>query len=323
MDHGLQIAGAFFAIALPIYLLGWIVISIGRRKDAIGSQQHLALGFLTVPLAYLLPMGKEGMQDLRRTLLQAGNYHRKAAEEFLGLRNAGMLGLTAIAAMWFSQKSADSEQLAPQIFGFLSIFVAAYTIPTIALHSIAKMRTQRVQHALPDAVDLINMLMSGGVPLQQAISRTSQEFKSIHKDLATELAVVHHQSETGSMEIALKQFAHRIDQPEIVSLATIARHADRLGGSVTGAFQEYADSARKQRRQRAEERGNAATVKLLFPVVIFLAPSIYLLLLGPAAIELRNFIHQRNQAGGVLNQDLGEAATTIDQVLADARTVQQ
>lgn len=61
----------------------------------------------------------------------------------------------------------------------------------------------------------------------------------------------------------------------------------------------------------------------MLPVVIFLAPSIYLLLLGPAAIELKNFINQRNQAGGVLNQDLGEAATTIDQVLADARTVQQ
>lgn len=322
MESGLQIAGVFFAIALPIYLVGWIITSIGRRKDALGSQRHLALGFLTVPLASVLPVGEEGMENLRRSLLQAGNYHRKAAEEFLGLRNAALIAFVVLSAIWISQQPADSDYLAPQIFGLLTIFVAAYAVPTIVLQSIAKSRTERIQSALPDAVDLINMLMSGGVPLQQAIFKTSDEFRSIHKELATELAVLHHQAETGSMEIALKQFAYRINQPEIISLATIARHADRLGGSVTGAFQEYANSIRRQRRQSAEERGNTASVKLLFPVVFFLAPSIYLLLLGPSAIELRNFISQQRQDGGVLDQNLDEATATIDRVQAEARAAQ-
>ncbi len=317
MENGLQIAGVFFSIALPIYLIGWFVTSFGRRKDAIGSRRHLALGFLTIPFASLLPVGEVGMVKLRRTMLQAGYYHRRAAEEFLSLRNSGLLSFVILSVIWVTQQPEDSPYLASQIFGFLFIFVVAYSLPSIVLQSIAKMRTQRIQFALPDAVDLVNMLISGGVPLQQAIERTSCEFKTIHKDLSTELAVLHHQAKTGSMEIALKQFAERVNQPEVISLATIVRHADRLGGNVSRAFQEYADTTRRERRQQAEARGNTASVKLLFPVVFFLAPSIYLLLLGPAALELRDFIQKQGQPGGALSQDLSQASATIDSIQED------
>ena len=114
------------------------------------------------------------------------------------------------------------------------------------------------------------------------------------------------------MELALKQFADRINEPEVISLATIVRHADRLGGKVTSAFQDYADSIRRTRRQRAEERGNKASVKLLFPIIVFLAPSLYVLLLGPAALELRNFMVDQNRSGGVLTQDLTQIGQASD-----------
>ena len=150
------------------------------------------------------------------------------------------------------------------------------------------------------------MLVTGGSPLKGAIVKTSHELKSIHQDLSCELAILDHQAEAGSMELALKQFADRINEPEVISLATIVRHADRLGGNVTSAFQDYADSIRRTRRQRAEERGNKASVKLLFPIIVFLAPSLYVLLLGPAALELRNFMVDQNRSGGVLTQDLNQ-----------------
>jgi tight adherence protein C len=157
--------------------------------------------------------------------------------------------------------------------------------------------------------------VTGGAPLKGAIVKASHELKSIHKDLSCELAILDHQAEAGSMEIALKQFADRINEPEVISLATIVRHADRLGGNVTSAFQDYADSIRRTRRQRAEERGNKASVKLLFPIIVFLAPSLYVLLLGPAALELRNFMVDQNRAGGVLSQGVSqvEASTEINE----------
>ena len=79
-------------------------------------------------------------------------------------------------------------------------------------------------------------------------------------------------------------------------------HAEHLGGNVSSAFRDFADSIRRTRRQSAEERGNKASVKLLFPVVFCLAPPIYILLLGPAALELKQFVQRENRPGGALSQ---------------------
>jgi len=82
---------------------------------------------------------------------------------------------------------------------------------------------------------------------------------------------------------------------------------------VAAAFREFADSVRRTRRQRAEEQGNKASVKLLFPVVLCLAPPIYILLLGPATLELKNFMNRENMPGGVL-----ATSTSIDDQLRQA-----
>jgi tight adherence protein C len=302
MEQYYTIAGAFLVISLPIYIVGWLMIVSGRRSDAIGSRRSLALGFMTEPFAYLIPVGQEPMKKLRRTMLQAGHYHRKAAEEYLGLRNAAMLAVLTLCGVWIVSISEVQRDIAPQMLISCMLVVAVYTLPAIVLGNLARSRTQRIQYSLPDAVDMINMLVTGGSPLKGAIVKASQELKPIHKDLSCELAILDHQAEAGSMEMALKQFADRINEPEVISLATIVRHADRLGGNVTSAFQDYADSIRRTRRQRAEERGNKASVKLLFPIIVFLAPSLYVLLLGPAALELRNFMVDQNQSGGILSQ---------------------
>lgn len=323
MNPILAIVGAFLGIALPIYLVGWMVIASGRRSDAIGSKRSLALGPLTIPFAHLIPVGAEQMKKLRRTMLQAGHYHRKAAEEYLSIRNAALVAILAMGGYWLFDMYQRGQEIAPQLMVLCIIMVVVYTLPAILLSSMARSRTQRIQTALPDAVDMINMLVTGGAPLKTAIQRSSGELRSIHKDLACELAILDHQADAGSMELALKQFADRIDEPEVISLATIVRHADRLGGSVTSAFQDYADSIRRTRRQRAEERGNKASVKLLFPIIIFLAPSIYLLLLGPAALELRNFITEQNKPGGVLSQDLGEISSANEAMREAALEAQQ
>lgn len=306
MDNALTLVGVFLGIALPIYLFGWILTGSRRQEDAFGRRRSLAMGPLTVPLAYVIPFGSEPMKNLRRTMLQAGHYHRRAAEEFLALRNTALVFTLALAAVWIYSVRQNTEDIAPHILVTSILIVVVFTLPVILLNTMARSRTQRIQYALPDAVDMINMLVSGGSNIQKAIRRTSDELESIHKDLSVELAVLEYQAEAGSMQQAFAHFAERINQPEVITLATIIRHADRLGGNVSKAFQDYADSIRRNRRQRAEERGNKASVKLLFPVIIFLAPAIYLLLLGPAALELRNFLVEQNQPGGVLSQDLSE-----------------
>lgn len=100
------------------------------------------------------------------------------------------------------------------------------------------------------------------------------------------------------------QFAKRVNVPDVTVLATMVRHAEKLGGSISGAFREFADSIRRTRRQLAEERGNKASVKLMFPTILCLTPPVYILLLGPAVIDIKNFIQRETRQGGVLDQSL-------------------
>jgi tight adherence protein C len=169
------------------------------------------------------------------------------------------------------------------------------------------------------------MSMSGGVPMQTALTRVSREMARTHPDLACELAIISRQTEAGSLEQAMKQFGQRFDVPDVTGLTAMVRHTERLGSPIAETFRQYADSIRSERRQRAEERGNKTSVKLLFPVIFCLAPPVYILLLGPAVLELRDFMLKENRPGGVLSQRFdasGPTAAPADR-LAEAPTTRR
>lgn len=298
----LLVTGTFAGIALVVFLLGRRLIGGGRnRADEIGSRRPLILGPLTEPMAGILPVSSAKAQKLKKELVRAGYYHRKALEEYLGFRNAAMVAwMLFIATALVTAVEPGSAEANKLLMLGGGVLLLIYSLPRVVLSSQATARTRRVHHALPDALDMITMTVSGGVPLQRAIKRVGDELRHTHRDLACELTIMHHQADAGSLEQALNSFAARVDVPEVTALATLVRHAERLGGNVASAFREFADSVRRTRRQRAEEQGNKASVKLLFPVVLCLAPPIYILLLGPATLELKNFMNRENQPGGVL-----------------------
>jgi tight adherence protein C len=180
-----------------------------------------------------------------------------------------------------------------------------YGVPRVVLSSQAENRCRRIKHSLPDSLDMITMMVTGGLPLRDAIQRVARELHRIYPDIACELRMVEVQTDTGSLELALRQFSKRLDIPDVTALASLVQQTERIGGQVAGAFREFADSIRRTRRQQAEERGNTASIKLLFPVVFFLAPPIYVLLLGPAVVEMKNFMQNQGRPGGALSQDPG------------------
>jgi tight adherence protein C len=149
---------------------------------------------------------------------------------------------------------------------------------------------------------MITMCMTGGLPLQHSLARVGTELEATHPDLACELRITGRQMDVGSLGQALRQFADRIDTPDVQSLAAMVNQTERQGTSVAAAFHEFADGVRRARRQRAEEHASKTTVKMLLPIVFCLAPPIYMLLLTPAVIELRAFVLQENRPGGVLSQ---------------------
>lgn len=310
--------GTFVAVALVIFLVGKLMFGVGRNKlpeaERVGSRRPLALGSMTEALALVFPIRQATLDKLRKEMQQAGYYHRRAVEEFLALRNAALIAWLLLVGTAMAALASPQENMTPKILiAGAIVLVVIYGVPRVVLSVQAHERCRRIQFSLPDALDMITMTVTGGLPLREAIKRVSKELKGTHPDIACELAMIELQTETGSLDIGLRQFAKRLDIPDITALATMVQHAERLGGQVSTAFREFADSIRRTRRQRAEERGNKASVKLLFPIVFFLAPPIYVLLLGPAFIELKGFVQKQTGPGGVLAQPVDGALRTATQ----------
>ncbi len=297
-------------IAVVIYSLGRLFM--GRKQNEL-HRRSLAFGALTHVLAVLIPVMFETKTALKRDIIRAGYYHRYALREYLAIRNAlviGWIGLTCL--IYWSVTLRNPEFKFPIAFMGVVIAVMFYSVPRLLLHAQASGRMQRIQYALPDAIDMITMSMTGGLPLVQALEHVSRELDTTHRDLGCELTIVRRQMEAGSLDQALRQFAERVDIADVQSLAALIGQTERLGANIGAAFHEYSDSIRRSMRQSAEERGNRASVKLLLPIVFCLAPPVYILLLSPALLELRKFVIEQNEPGGVLVQDVEVApATTI------------
>jgi tight adherence protein C len=262
----------------------------------------MLFGPLTAALAGILPCPVPTREKLARFLRHAGHYHRHALTEFLALRNTLVVGWVLLVATALVVITNPGDELAfPIIVGGLIVAVALYALPRLFLEVIGHNRVQRIEESLPDALDMATMCMSGGMPLQSALVRVSDEMQSIHPDLAFELRVMGRQMEAGSLDTAVRQFAARIDAPEVQSLAAILGQTERQGSGVAPAFELFADNVRLNRRQRSEEAGNKTAIKLLFPLVFCLAPPVYLMLLAPAAMELTDFVQRERKPGGALS----------------------
>ena len=199
----------------------------------------------------ILPCPAATRGKLTRFLRHAGHYHRHALAEFLALRNTLVVGWVLLAATALVVITDPGDELAlPIIVGGLVVAVLLYTLPRLFLEVLARNRVQRIEESLPDALDMATMCMSGGVPLQSALLRVSDEMQSIHPDLAFELRVVGRQMEAGSLDTAVRQFAARIEAPEVQSLAAILGQTEQQGSGVAAAFELFADNVRLNRRQR-------------------------------------------------------------------------
>ena len=306
---------AFAVVAIVVFGIGrWLLVS-GEDEAArpLGGRprpQSLIFGPLTAPFAAILPMAGGSRAGLDRDLLRAGYYKRQAAEEYFALRNVMVVGALLLTACWFVATADASERITVKVITLgIVAMVILFAVPRLFVQWQGKQRIQRIQVGLPDALDILTMCLTSGLPLQTALNRVNGPLYSAHPDLAYELDILRRQSDAGSMEHALEQFAHRVDAPEIKTLTSLVSHAERLGTNVGSVIREYADGLRRAHRQRAEERGNRTTIQMLFPIALCLAPASYILLLGPPVIEMRDFLLRENRTGGILSPaDVGRAA---------------
>ena len=123
--------------------------------------------------------------------------------------------------------------------------------------------------------------------LSASLSRVARELATAHPMLALELAIVERETQMGrTTGESMREFARRFDLEELRSLASVILQAERFGSSVTQAMEVYAETLRLKRHQRAEEMAQKAAVKIIFPTLFCIFPGIFIVILGPAAIQI-------------------------------------
>lgn len=280
---------------LSFFLFGLAAVLVAntlslRRQAAPGTAQTFGPpGAFVRTIAAAVPQLRIETIGIERDLRRAGNYRPHAIMEYLATRNGLLLAIMCVAVAAAAAATQNRDALFTIAATTLIASIVCYGFPRMHLHKLANDRVQRIQQGLPDALDVIAMCLTGGVSLRDSMQRVGEELAMSHPDVAREFEIIRVQAEAGSMRQALRQFAQRIDVPDIKSLSAIVGHTERLGTNVALAVKDYADNVRRGRRQRAEEHANKMTVKMLFPVVLCLAPPVFILLCGPPILELREY----------------------------------
>lgn len=304
---------AYFATTLVVYLFGMTIVRSRQRvRNVADLDKRVGVGRPSrwrVHLAGAIPLPDSEYDSLQQDLKRAGFYGGNAIIEFLSTRNVLVLGTLFIGGTL--AVLAEPGTPLPKTLLTVTVVITgfAYIIPRAMLKGQANRRLNRILKGLPDALDIIHMCLSGGLSLRDSLQRVSGEIEAFHPDISVELEVVRRHAEADTMAKALKEFSKRMNAPDVNALANLVTQSERTGTHVAAAVTEFADGIRRQFRQRAEERANKTSVKLLFPVILCLAPPVFILLLGPPVLQLRSFFRDAHKPGGVLENPTGFRAS--------------
>ena len=173
------------------------------------------------------------------------------------------------------------------MFWILLGFIAGFFVPRWVLRRMIRSRQQYVRWGLADALDLMVISVEAGLGLNAAMLRVSTELKEVHPDICEEFELANLEIRVGrERDEALRNLAERTGVDDLHSLVAMLIQTDRFGTSIARAVRVFSDSLRTKRRQRAEQAAQKAAVKLLFPLACFLFPTLFIAILGPAALQL-------------------------------------
>ena len=225
-----------------------------------------------------VPKSPKEMNRLRRRLAMAGYQQPSAVVVYAGaqLITPILFGGTLLLLM-----GGRSGLL-------LALFAGAigYLLPGVFLARRIEQRKLQIRHGLPDALDLLIVCVEAGCGLDQALIKASDELEIAYPALTHELRLITTEIRAGKARIdAFRNFAARTKVDDVQSLVGLLVQTDKFGTSIAQALRTHAESSRTKRRQRAEERAAKVGVKLVFPLVLFLFPALYVVILGPAVIQ--------------------------------------
>jgi tight adherence protein C len=234
----------------------------------------------------LQPKTAEEQGKLRLKLGYAGFRSEAAPSVFLGLKAiCAVTGFVIGGGTLYFTQGATQETI---MYTVGSAGVALY-LPNVVLWFIKRGRQNGIFFGLPDALDLMVVCVEAGLGLDQAMRKVSDEMKKSYAVIAEEFGLCNMHLQMGRpRNDVLHDLGARTGVDDLKALAAILIQADKFGSSVAQALRVQSDSMRVRRRQMAEEKAAKTAVKLIFPLVIFIFPAIFIVLVGPAAITMVN-----------------------------------
>jgi tight adherence protein C len=177
------------------------------------------------------------------------------------------------------------------IAGVLVGAALGFFAPDLFVTQLVARRRERIRLALPDAIDLLMICMEAGLGIDQAMVRVGEEIRLSSQDLADEFLIVNREQRAGKPRVeAWRDMAHRLDIDYVRQFVTMLVQTERFGTPIAQSLGQFADGLRIQRTQAAEERAAKTGVKLLFPMVLFIFPAIFVVVLLPAVLNISKSI---------------------------------
>jgi tight adherence protein C len=230
--------------------------------------------------ATALPM-TQNPDEIRRKLISAGLGHRLTPTTFLAIKGAAIVGSAVFGIL------LAGSGLIPVGSGLIFALIGAtiaFIAPDFILGRMIRTRRAAMLVQLPEVLDLLCVSVEAGLGFDAAMARITERATG---PLLEELSIVLHEMRIGESRIqALKNFADRLDMPETTGFARSIIQAEQLGMSLARILKVQAQDARQKRQMWAEEKAMKAPIKMLFPTVIFIFPAMFIVILGPAMLQL-------------------------------------
>jgi len=264
-----------------------------KKTDAMSKVLEKASPALAKPLE---PKSEAELGKIKARLSAAGFRGDNANSAFLGMKFMGLIVGLALGAGTVLPFAGLGQR--PMIAVVLVAALLFY-MPDIVVGLLGHSRKQAIFLGLPDALDLMVVCVEAGLGLDQAMRRVADEMKRTNPTIAEEFSVSNFQLQMGRPKHeVLHELGARTGVADLRSLASVLVQADRFGSSVALALRVQSDSMRTRRRQLAEEKAAKTAVKLIFPLVLFIFPGIFVVLVGPAAITMVRQMFPMMSGGG-------------------------
>lgn len=295
--------GIALAVFITVMALGGAIVAARRAKrgpleerlrELEGEPAPSVAAKKAPPLMGLIGrIGKaassgKASRKLVMELTKAGYSNPHAAATYIGVKvlaaSIGLVGLLIGLA-------PTSLSTPAKIFLTIAGAAALSFAPNIVISARQRKRQAEVQNHLPDMLDLIEICVSAGMGMDMAWNSVTDEVRQVSPILSDEMALTNLEIHLGSPRgEAMRHMAERTDNEELSSLVAILVQSERFGTSVADALRTFAESVRAERSRRAEEYAEKMAVKLLVPMILFIFPTILVVVVGPAGMTLARML---------------------------------